>query len=79
MSKVVTFICCWKAKVIGDRKSVSYEGPLPIVMLISYRGPFKEFIDKLYQVIGYEKQRTWLAGACRYPVAKEYITLPTTD
>lgn len=39
----------------------------------------EEFMDKIYQVISYEKSYTRLTVTCRYPIRKEYIVLPITD
>lgn len=36
-------------------------------------------MEKLYQVIGYEKWHTRLMITSRYPVSKEYIALLITD
>lgn len=51
-------------KIINFKKG--YEGPPPIRIVIRSRDTFYKFMDKLYQVTGYEKQYTRLAVLCRY-------------
>lgn len=79
MSKIVRFIYYWNRKVIVGRKGVFYEDPPPTVTVIRSQAIFDEFMDKFYHVTGCEKQYIRLPLTCRYPVTKEYITLPITD
>lgn len=65
--------------MINGRKGVSYEGPPPTATIIRSPTTFEEFMEKIYQVTGYEKSYTRLAVTCRYPVRKEYIALPIID
>lgn len=60
MSKIIALICYWNGKVIAGKKGISYEAPPPTATVIRSRVTFDEFIDKLYHMIGHEKQYTRL-------------------
>lgn len=38
-----------------------------------------KFMEKLYQITGYDIHNTYLTVTARYPISKEYIALPLTD
>lgn len=54
--KMITLICYWNRRMINGRKGVSYEGPPPTAIIIRSQATFEEFIDKIYQVTGYDSR-----------------------
>lgn len=49
-------------KVYQLTKGISYDGPLPVATIIKSRPTFHKFIERIYQVIGYEKQQHTFDG-----------------
>lgn len=55
-TKIITLICYWNRKIISDKKGIFYEGPTPVATIKRSQVTLHEFMKKVYEVIGYEKQ-----------------------
>lgn len=53
------------------KKGISYEGPPPRVTYIRSGVTYNEFMERVYQIIGYERHDTDLAVTCKHPIPKE--------
>lgn len=56
----MTLIYYWNEKIVVGKKQVSYEAPPPTATIIRSGVSFEDFLEKLYQVTGFEKLYTVL-------------------
>ncbi|KAL6587850.1 hypothetical protein OROMI_000828 [Orobanche minor] len=78
--EIITILCYGNGKITLGSHGLAYEGPPPKPIRVNNRISYKEVVDEIYNVTGFNKIQMGIKITCRYPSNfKEYIAVPVED
>ncbi|KAG7600009.1 Zinc finger SWIM-type [Arabidopsis suecica] len=66
----VVVLCYWNCHIKHGPDGVYYEGSTPKEMRVKKKTDFSRFLDELYLITGFDKQKSKLEIVARYPVVQ---------
>ncbi|KAL6547561.1 hypothetical protein OROHE_009266 [Orobanche hederae] len=73
----IIILCYWNGSVTSSSSGIGYEGATPKPIRVSSRVSYKDLVDKLYSITGFDRLRTRIKITYRYPRnPQDYIPLP---
>lgn len=66
----VVVLCYWNCHIKHGPDGVYFEGSTPKEMRVKKNADFSRFLDELYLITGFDKQKSKLEIVARYPVVQ---------